>query len=196
MEVVAALNSLPIVRLKPQEVSALLFFSSFFCLSFLTSEQILSKKKFSGFLDLDVLMSGVGNYRGYRRELESAQKVRNTRSLFQPSPPPSPSPSDSFSFQLVNMTEDLPIMPYFGVLTKDITSLEDGNLNHIGNHRLVNFSKLRMLGAFVDSVKSFQKQYSPPPDANPILYNYLLNLVVMDEDSLYKCSASFQPPTW
>lgn len=84
-------------------------------------------------------------------------------------------------------SEDPPILPYFGIYLRDITFLDEGNPDFLENG-LLNFEKLRMVGAKLSEIRQFQSQPNPVLRGGEdlLISNFLLNLIVMDDETLFE----------
>jgi hypothetical protein len=82
----------------------------------------------------DVLMSGHGNYAQYRAAVESA------------------------------LSRNQPMIPYFGVCTRDFTFIEDGNEMLLNG--LVNFHRMRLVSSVIKLIQQMQTRsynFAPLP---------------------------------
>jgi hypothetical protein len=114
---------------------------------------------------LDELMSSKINFKTYRSELASITESHKT--------------------------DDPPILPYLGIYLRDLTFMDDGNPDYIEG--LLNFDKIRMIGATLAEIKRYQNQPNlviSPTDEDPLIYNFLVNLTIMDDESLFERSKS------
>jgi hypothetical protein len=127
-------------------------------------------------------MSNKANFKNYRAEL-----VRVTEA---------------------HQTDEPPIMPYLGIYLRDLTFIEEGNASCIVTftprpaYRIdtdpnkkshINFAKIHMCGSVLFEVQRYQHQnvlVMPAVDENPLIFNYLSNLTIMDDDTLYERTLS------
>eukprot|EP01096_Ripella_sp_DP13-Kostka_P005712 TRINITY_DN1979_c1_g1_i1.p1 TRINITY_DN1979_c1_g1~~TRINITY_DN1979_c1_g1_i1.p1 ORF type:complete len:456 (+),score=129.65 TRINITY_DN1979_c1_g1_i1:412-1779(+) len=87
----------------------------------------------------------------------------------------------------------LPCVPYFGIFLRDLTFIDIGNEDLTAKGEL-NFAKMRMRAETVKELKKFQSvSYDVVPRSSFV--NYLSNVVVFDESTLYKHSVVCEPPS-
>jgi len=86
-------------------------------------------------------------------------------------------------------TVTFPVLPYLGLILRDLTFIEDGNKNYLEElPDNMNFYKMRMLAKVFKSVRDYQRHpfYFTPV---PALQHYLLHVRVEQNDNeLYKLS--------
>ena len=85
---------------------------------------------------------------------------------------------------------DLPIIPYLGMFLTDLTFIEDGNPNRIG--QLVNVNKRRFVGGVISDILFYQ-QAPYNLEAVPFLQDWLKNLPSLHKDAAYARSLEILP---
>ena len=88
----------------------------------------------------------------------------------------------------------IPILP---VLQRDLLFIDDGNENTIGEKRLINFTKLRMMSKGINMFLSLFKKKFHDYDClrmNPNLYYYILSAEPLEEAELYAYSSRALAP--
>eukprot|EP01117_Protostelium_nocturnum_P019738 TRINITY_DN862_c0_g1_i1.p1 TRINITY_DN862_c0_g1~~TRINITY_DN862_c0_g1_i1.p1 ORF type:complete len:512 (+),score=132.05 TRINITY_DN862_c0_g1_i1:295-1830(+) len=94
----------------------------------------------------------------------------------------------------------LPLLPYLGIVLRDLLFIEEGNPDYIGdkNDRVINFEKIQLLGEVLSAVRK-QQEVGFPFDTNRVLQKYFNSLVYLTEELLYKqslmCESNVPPPT-
>jgi len=90
---------------------------------------------------------------------------------------------------------DKPAVPFIGVMTKDLTFIEDGNDDmDDSDNTMYNFDKLRMVSEVLMELINFQKRgynFAPVPAIQSYLESALLK--ALDEEGLDKLSESLEP---
>ncbi|XP_067827246.1 ras-specific guanine nucleotide-releasing factor 1 isoform X3 [Heptranchias perlo] len=87
---------------------------------------------------------------------------------------------------------DPPCVPYLGMYLTDLAFIEEGTPNYTEDG-LVNFSKMRMISHIIREIRQFQ-QTAYKIEQQPKVARYLLvQLNVMDEESLYEASLRLEP---
>lgn len=84
-----------------------------------------------------------------------------------------------------------PCLPYIGMYLRDITFIEDGNDDKVGD--LVNYEKIQMLAKLYKEVLYLQKGRYPFVEDD--LQNYFKKLLTTPEELLYKHSQTIEPST-
>jgi len=93
-----------------------------------------------------------------------------------------------------------PVVPYLGVILRDLLFIEEGNKNYNGDPKdlVINFEKVHLIGEVLSQVRR-QQEAMYPFDAIPALQNYFKSPVFMPEEYLYKaslaCEANQPNPT-
>jgi len=83
-----------------------------------------------------------------------------------------------------------PCLPYFGIFLRDLTILDLGNPNKIGEN--INFEKIYMTSRILNEIQKFQsKPYLF--DEDEVLQPVLRRLLAMPEEMLYKHSQTIEP---
>jgi len=82
-----------------------------------------------------------------------------------------------------------PVVPYLGVILRDILFIEEGNKNFIGDPKdqVFNFEKIQLLGEVLTNVRR-QQETGYAFDTIPALQNFFKTLVSLPEENLYKQS--------
>ncbi|KNC46431.1 cell division control protein [Thecamonas trahens ATCC 50062] len=89
-----------------------------------------------------------------------------------------------------------PAVPYLGMFLTDLTFIEDGNADTVGDAALVNYEKRRMLASVVADIIKYQK--SPYTLITiPAIQDWLTRepKVAYDENALYQRSLELEPRT-
>eukprot|EP01102_Stenamoeba_stenopodia_P022968 TRINITY_DN9768_c0_g3_i1.p1 TRINITY_DN9768_c0_g3~~TRINITY_DN9768_c0_g3_i1.p1 ORF type:complete len:1216 (+),score=300.44 TRINITY_DN9768_c0_g3_i1:210-3857(+) len=86
---------------------------------------------------------------------------------------------------------DPPCIPYLGMYLTDLTFIEDGNPNNIGNG-LINFFKRRQISAVIHEIQQCQ-QTPYCLESVPQIQEYLKNVEVLTEDECYQLSLQHLP---
>jgi son of sevenless-like protein len=84
-----------------------------------------------------------------------------------------------------------PCIPYIGVYLTDLTFLEDGNTDLLGN--LINFDKRRRIATVISDIKQYQQaKYALAHE--PVLREFVLKISEgFDENKCYKESLRVEP---
>eukprot|EP01129_Flabellula_baltica_P014536 TRINITY_DN6981_c0_g1_i1.p1 TRINITY_DN6981_c0_g1~~TRINITY_DN6981_c0_g1_i1.p1 ORF type:complete len:1107 (-),score=304.83 TRINITY_DN6981_c0_g1_i1:11-3331(-) len=85
-----------------------------------------------------------------------------------------------------------PLIPYLGMYLTDLTFIEEGNPDTIGEYNLIHFYKCRLISNSISSIKQYQQQpynFVPVPE----IIEKLNNAEVHDEDTLYEASYYLEP---
>eukprot|EP01132_Coremiostelium_polycephalum_P009381 gene9381-11523_t len=89
---------------------------------------------------------------------------------------------------------DPPCVPYIGVYLTDLTFIEDGNPNIIGNN-LINFSKYTLLYKVISEVQTYQwSEYNL--NYVPIIHTFIKDLSPPTASELYQLSLQKEPKEW
>jgi len=89
-----------------------------------------------------------------------------------------------------------PCLPYIGTYLADLTFIEDGNPNLIGDGKLINFEKRQMISKVISELRVYQqKKYSliTVPTIRDFLYTQLSAEKVEAEKILYELSLRCEP---
>lgn len=85
---------------------------------------------------------------------------------------------------------DPPLLPYLGIYLTDLTFIEEGNKNFIGE--LINFKKRHLISETIRSIKQYQqKAYSL--ERVDFIIDKLKNITLYNEDVLYELSEYLEP---
>jgi len=85
-----------------------------------------------------------------------------------------------------------PAVPYLGVYLSDLTFINDGNADLVGEARAINFKKRRMVHRVLAAVRHYQQgAYDLPQDERAALYT--LALPQLTDDDLYQLSLKREP---
>eukprot|EP01098_Paradermamoeba_levis_P001873 TRINITY_DN12151_c0_g1_i1.p1 TRINITY_DN12151_c0_g1~~TRINITY_DN12151_c0_g1_i1.p1 ORF type:complete len:148 (-),score=21.92 TRINITY_DN12151_c0_g1_i1:5-448(-) len=89
-------------------------------------------------------------------------------------------------------TSNLPAIPYIGVYLGDLTFIEDGNPDKLGN--LINFQKRKMIYSIIEAVRKFQAQpYDIQVADRPWMKNFIDKIPILPENELYRRSLEIEP---
>lgn len=83
-----------------------------------------------------------------------------------------------------------PLLPYIGTFLSDLTFIEDGNPDKIGN--LINWQKQEMVHKVIVEIQNYQIQNYKFPIVEPI-HTFLTELPSMTDKELYDLSLSLEP---
>ncbi|KAJ3174489.1 hypothetical protein HDU87_007182 [Geranomyces variabilis] len=96
-----------------------------------------------------------------------------------------------------------PLLPFMGLLIKDLTFLNDGNQKTLANG-LINFEKMREVSALASRIREWQRGKFPWPQDDEIiirgpgdtvtLHSYCENPPCLSEEQLLSLSKSVEPP--
>jgi len=93
-----------------------------------------------------------------------------------------------------------PVLPYLGVILRDILFIEEGNKNFVGDSKdqVINFEKIQLLGEVLIQVRKQQENVSYPFDNVSALQQFFLTVTSLPEENLYKqslmCEGNNPPP--
>jgi len=82
-----------------------------------------------------------------------------------------------------------PCLPYIGIYLTDLTFIEEGNRNKIGD--LINCSKLRLIAQVVNTIQLFQQESYHFREI-PLIRDWILSREGMGEDEAYRRSLSVE----
>jgi len=94
-----------------------------------------------------------------------------------------------------------PVLPYLGVILRDILFIEEGNKNYVGDSKdqIINFEKIQLLGEVLIQVRKQQENMSYPFDNVTALQHFFMTLTSLPEENLYKqslmCEGNNPPPS-
>ncbi|PRP76499.1 hypothetical protein PROFUN_15151 [Planoprotostelium fungivorum] len=88
----------------------------------------------------------------------------------------------------------LPVVPYLGVILRDVLFIEEGNKNYVGDSKegIFNFEKIQLLGEVLSNVRR-QQEVGYGFETIPALQNYFKTLISFPEEVLYKQSLMCEP---
>ncbi|XP_038669380.1 ras-specific guanine nucleotide-releasing factor 1 isoform X2 [Scyliorhinus canicula] len=87
---------------------------------------------------------------------------------------------------------DPPCVPYLGMYLTDLAFIEEGTPNYTEDG-LVNFSKMRMISHIIREIRQFQQTAYKIEQQSKVARYLLVQLNVMDEESLYEASLRIEP---
>lgn len=91
------------------------------------------------------------------------------------------------SYRYALSSKKLPLVPYLGVILKDVIFIEEGNQEKLSDG-LLNFDRIQLFGKLITEVKRYQKVAYDIPVINSI-QDYFFNLnVALNADELYETS--------
>jgi len=97
------------------------------------------------------------------------------------------------SYRQIEFEAKPPYIPFFGLYTRDLTFMNDGNQTYLNNN-MVNFEKHRSIMGAIMSIRSSQQSvYSF--DVNPHLLKYCEVIYNKEEEELIQESNMLEPPT-
>jgi len=97
------------------------------------------------------------------------------------------SPNNSFkNYRSLLLSSSGPVCPYLGVFLTDLTFIDSGNPDRIGEGD-INFTKQEMIFRIVDQIRSFQSTPYTFTVIQP-LFSFLSVLCPLTENQLYACS--------
>lgn len=129
----------------------------------------LSSRTLDTLLKLEEFTSTDDNWRTYREYMKSVLKVK--------------------------ISPEYPIFPYFGLILKDLSLIEDGNRTKLDDGTTINFQKMYMCADILKLFRYFQEQELVYP-MNPSLQKYLIRQidnVITNEQQLYAISKEMEP---
>ncbi len=88
-------------------------------------------------------------------------------------------------------TGSFPLVPYMGVITRDFTFLDEGNMNCLENG-FVNYEKMELWGQLLCELRLLQRQPCTI-ECDLIVDNYLANFSPLTDNNLYNTSSSILP---
>ena len=83
-----------------------------------------------------------------------------------------------------------PCLPFYGIISKDVTMINVGNVTTEKN--LVNFEKSVLIWKVACEIMTFQRTPFTFP-TKPLLKSYLANLQVKTDNELYDLSIKYEP---
>lgn len=86
----------------------------------------------------------------------------------------------------------VPFVPYMAPLLKDLTFINDGNLDHIGG--LVNWEKIELIGTSIEMFCAAQTSLPSSSHSNVEVITALQCIQPQDEENLQRLSYSHEPP--
>ena len=148
-------------------------------------KKLFEIQNFNGVMQICAALSNVAVSR-----LKKSWKKINTESLKKIEKIMSPDLSFA-NYRNYIKTLNGPIVPFTGILTRDILALDNNPNFHYDNqnyhHDLINFDKLQMIGKTLCEIKSYQEHIFQFPE-NIDLKNYLLFLPILPDEILWKIS--------
>lgn len=151
----------------------------------------LPEKYGKAFERLSKLISSHGNYRNYRELYRRARETRSaevaaaaaTATAAAAAAPSAGSAATEAPATQAILSAGVPIVPYVGLYMRDFTFVEDGNQTLLQNGH-INFEKMMLWGKLLREMREMQRQPCAIQE-NAELCNFLTNLTVCSEDSLY-----------
>jgi hypothetical protein len=96
------------------------------------------------------------------------------------------SPNNSFkNYRAILQTSSLPFIPYLGLFLSDLTAIDSGNPDRIGQN--LNFAKYEMIFRVVEQIRWFQGMPYTYSVVQP-LYSLLQSYCPLSENQLYAMS--------
>lgn len=88
---------------------------------------------------------------------------------------------------------DPPCVPFFGVISRDITMINVGNKTFIKS--MINFEKCRSIWKMCSRILRIQKVGYSQLHTIPVIHSFLVNAPIPDEQDLYDLSIQLEPIT-
>ncbi len=87
-----------------------------------------------------------------------------------------------------------PIIPYLGVISKDLIAIEEGNNTYLDpDRRIINFQKMRLVARQICELEYYQKNCHQIKADEKLLHFFQgLSKSVLTEDQMYKVSLQLE----
>ncbi|KAL6069552.1 hypothetical protein QOT17_007398 [Balamuthia mandrillaris] len=107
------------------------------------------------------------------------------------------SPIENFkNYREVLRASPLPVMPYIGVFSRDLTLIHEGNKCYLDNGA-INMELLELVHERLKSIFRYQNNPMIAEETSPAVAHYVRNLdPIWDEEELHRLSLKSQPSLW
>eukprot|EP01125_Pyxidicula_operculata_P016700 TRINITY_DN577_c0_g1_i3.p1 TRINITY_DN577_c0_g1~~TRINITY_DN577_c0_g1_i3.p1 ORF type:complete len:1211 (-),score=280.78 TRINITY_DN577_c0_g1_i3:2634-6266(-) len=147
---------------------------------------------FNGVMEI---VSGINRGPVFRmsKTLEAAQaKDKNLWKSFQELQELTDRDKNYANLRKVLKNSDPPVLPYLGMYLTDLTFIEEGNPDYLGEHKLVNFYKKRLISQTIKKIQQYQLKSYFFAEIMSIQVK-LQGAKVLEENELYELSNWLEP---